>query len=130
MIQKVARSSKKEQNPIQAAALKQSVAESKKAFLRYISHELRNPLNISMLGINLLENHLEDDLQGAWTRLAELERTSRILERDVAFIDLRLPDRLIVRLRNDPNAVPEKPLAKKKTSPAPVIRQAGSGQTT
>ncbi len=72
----------------------------------------------------------EDDLQGAWTRLAELERTSKILERDVAFIDLRLPDRLIVRLRNDPNAVPEKPLAKKKTSPAAVIRQAGSGQTT
>ena len=72
----------------------------------------------------------ENDLQAAWTRLAELERTSKILERDLAFIDLRLPDRLIVRLRTDPNAAPEKPLAKKKSSPAAVVRQAGPGRTT
>lgn len=72
----------------------------------------------------------EDDLPAAWARLAELERTSKILERDVAFIDLRLPDRLIVRLRTDPNAAPEKPLAKKKSSPAAVVRQTGPAKTT
>jgi len=37
-------------------------------------------------------------MTGAWARLAELERTSRILQRDVETIDLRLPDRLVVRV--------------------------------
>ena len=34
----------------------------------------------------------------AWVRLAELAAENRIFERDVAAIDLRLPDRLVVRL--------------------------------
>ena len=33
----------------------------------------------------------------AWSRLAELERSNRLLDRNVAVIDLRFPDRLIVR---------------------------------
>jgi cell division protein FtsQ len=33
----------------------------------------------------------------AWARLAELERSNRLLDRNVAVIDLRFPDRLIVR---------------------------------
>jgi cell division protein FtsQ len=33
----------------------------------------------------------------AWTRLAELERANRLLDRSVSVIDLRFPDRLIVR---------------------------------
>jgi cell division protein FtsQ len=33
----------------------------------------------------------------AWTRLAEYEKAHRVLERDVQILDLRLPDRLIVR---------------------------------
>jgi len=34
----------------------------------------------------------------AWVRLAQLETESRIFDRDVTAIDLRLPDRLVVRL--------------------------------
>jgi len=39
----------------------------------------------------------EDNATGAWARLAEYERVHRVLERDVQVLDLRLPDRLIVR---------------------------------
>jgi cell division protein FtsQ len=40
----------------------------------------------------------EDDMSGAWARLAELERNNRLLQRDVQTVDLRLPDRLVVRV--------------------------------
>ena len=33
----------------------------------------------------------------AWTRLAEYEKVHQVLERDVQLLDLRIPDRLIVR---------------------------------
>ena len=39
----------------------------------------------------------EDDAAGAWNRLAEYEKNHQVLERDVRILDLRLPDRLIVR---------------------------------
>jgi len=39
----------------------------------------------------------EKDTASAWARLADYERTHRVLERDVQILDLRLPDRLIVR---------------------------------
>lgn len=39
----------------------------------------------------------EKNPKRAWARLAEYERTHRILERDIQVLDLRLPDRLIVR---------------------------------
>lgn len=41
----------------------------------------------------------EENMAEAWSRLAMLERDHRILERDLEFIDLRLEDQLIVRLR-------------------------------
>ena len=40
----------------------------------------------------------EEDAAAAWSRLAGLEREHRLLERDLAAVDLRLPDRLVVRL--------------------------------
>ncbi|MDE2228983.1 MAG: FtsQ-type POTRA domain-containing protein [Alphaproteobacteria bacterium] len=40
----------------------------------------------------------ETDALAAWQRLAGLEAQDRILERNIAAIDLRLPDRLVVRL--------------------------------
>ncbi len=49
----------------------------------------------------------EENAARAWSRLAEYEKTHRVLERDVQILDLRLPDRLIVR------KVPKPP--KKKT---------------
>jgi len=51
----------------------------------------------------------EDDMSAAWQRLANLERDYKILERDLEFIDLRLPDRLIVRIRNTPEGSIKKP---------------------
>jgi hypothetical protein len=34
----------------------------------------------------------------SWTRLADIEREYKILERDLAFIDLRVDGQLIVRI--------------------------------
>jgi len=39
----------------------------------------------------------EENPGAAWTRLAELERANRLLDRSVSVIDMRFPDRLIVR---------------------------------
>jgi cell division protein FtsQ len=46
----------------------------------------------------------EDDAASAWSRLAALQRDNQLLSRDVVAVDLRLPDRLIVRVGAD--AVP------------------------
>ena len=43
----------------------------------------------------------EDDPADAWTRLARLERDHGLLARAVDAIDLRQPDRLIVRMTED-----------------------------
>ncbi len=48
---------------------------------------------------NGIKVHLPaDNPFGAWGRLAELAAEHRIFERDVAAIDMRLPDRLVLRL--------------------------------
>lgn len=39
----------------------------------------------------------EDNPSGAWSRLAEYHKTHRVLEKDVTVLDLRIPDRLIVK---------------------------------
>lgn len=46
----------------------------------------------------------------AWSRFAEYERLHGLLERDLEIVDLRVPDRLIVRKRGDEN---------RKTIPTP-----------
>jgi cell division protein FtsQ len=51
----------------------------------------------------------EEDAAAAWAELVRLQREHRVLERDVTTIDLRLPDRLVVR--TDPDAL---------RAPAPV----------
>jgi cell division protein FtsQ len=43
----------------------------------------------------------EEDAASAWSRLAALERDNKLLSRDVVAVDLRLPDRLIVRVGAD-----------------------------
>jgi cell division protein FtsQ len=50
----------------------------------------------------------EDDPGGAWLRLGEYERQHKVLARDVEVLDLRLPDRLIVRKAAKPRP-PRKP---------------------
>jgi len=53
----------------------------------------------------------EEDAASAWSRLAALDRQNKLLSRDVVAIDLRLPDRLIVRVGADsappPPAAPQ-----------------------
>ncbi|MCH7555160.1 MAG: cell division protein FtsQ, partial [Proteobacteria bacterium] len=39
----------------------------------------------------------EAGINAAWRRLADIERRHRLLSRDITAIDLRLPDRLVVR---------------------------------
>lgn len=53
----------------------------------------------------------EKDPTSAWARLAEYDRTHRVLERDIQVLDLRFPDRLIVRQP----AAAEKPAAGRET---------------
>ena len=53
----------------------------------------------------------ERDPEVAWHRLAGLARDDRLLERDIAAVDLRLPDRLFLRLPQEP----PKPGPAKKT---------------
>ena len=55
----------------------------------------------------------EDDAAGAWTKLARLERTNQVLQRDVQTVDMRLPDRLVMRV-SDPA---KDPSSAKKTHP-------------
>ena len=52
----------------------------------------------------------------AWSQLARLERSSAILKRDLQTIDLRLPDRLVLRV--SPEFPKEVPISKKSHSPA------------
>ena len=46
----------------------------------------------------------EEDLAGAWTMLVDLDRSEQLLARDVQSVDLRLPDRLVLRLTPDAQA--------------------------
>src|SRR5204863_6465818 len=48
---------------------------------------------------------------GAWAQLARLERSSAILKRDVPTVQVRLPDRLVLRV--NPEAPKEAPTVKK-----------------
>lgn len=41
----------------------------------------------------------EENPQAAWDRLAELQAQHKLLERDIIAIDLRVPERLVVRMR-------------------------------
>jgi cell division protein FtsQ len=50
----------------------------------------------------------EEDPEGAWHRLAALERSDSLLDRQILAVDLRLPDRLVVRLPEAPKPAPKK----------------------
>lgn len=46
----------------------------------------------------------ETGAEAAWRRLAALEASSRVLERDISLIDLRLPDRIVLKALPAPSA--------------------------
>ncbi len=58
----------------------------------------------------------EDDPAAAWRHLAQLERTTGLLKRDVQTIDMRLPDRLVIR--TTAAAAPKETTSAKKPHPA------------
>ena len=51
----------------------------------------------------------------AWSQLARLERSSAILKREVQTIDMRLPDRLVLRVTPEPPK--EAPISRKERPP-------------
>jgi cell division protein FtsQ len=72
----------------------------------------------------------EEDAAAALKILAELDRKQQLLSRDVAVVDLRLPDRMVVRLANPPDASTAKD---DKGNPSPARKPAGgpgAGKTT
>ena len=60
----------------------------------------------------------EEGAASAWTRLAELDTQYRVLDRAVMIIDLRLTDRLVLRL--EPSAPPRPPGVKPKAPARPA----------
>jgi len=68
----------------------------------------------------------EEDAAAALKTLAALDKKQQLLSRDLAVIDLRLPDRMVVRT----NAQPDPPTAKDdKGNSAPVKKTAGGKAT-
>jgi cell division protein FtsQ len=62
----------------------------------------------------------------AWAHLAQLERTDGLLKRDVQIVDMRLPDRLVLRV-NTPSSTKEISPAKEAT---PAKKPHPSGKST
>lgn len=58
----------------------------------------------------------ETDPGRAWARLADTDRREQLLARDISVVDLRLPDRLVVRLAHPPVETPTKAGAKGKSA--------------
>lgn len=59
---------------------------------------------------NGIELHLpEQDIGRAWAKFAQLERNQGLLNRDIAIVDLRLPDRMVVRLSPDAARAKQEP---------------------
>ena len=89
-----------EDAPVHAGAILATLA-SEPALMKRVTAAVRvggRRWNIRLDGI--IDVQLpEDGADAAWKRLAEYERTQSLLGRDVRILDLRLPDRLIVRTR-------------------------------
>lgn len=61
----------------------------------------------------------ETNAGAAWVRLAELEREQRVLASNVSLIDLRLADRMIVRVVRETPAAPAAPASAPRRPAAP-----------
>lgn len=58
----------------------------------------------------------EIDPESAWHRLAELERKDQLLQRNILAVDMRLPDRLVVRVPPEPKSTHKKNRANGKAT--------------
>lgn len=70
----------------------------------------------------------EDDPHGAWSRLADYDRAHRILAQNAEVLDLRMPDRLIVR--KAAAAAPPPPTPPAATRPAQREKVTRTGKDT
>lgn len=68
----------------------------------------------------------EQDPLSAWMRLARLDREQGVLSRDVAVLDLRLPDRVVLRLGKDA----QREVMPSKDGRAPARKKPAPGQNT
>jgi len=59
----------------------------------------------------------EQDPAAAWAQLARLNRTTGLLQRDIQAVDMRLPDRLVLRVSHEP--------PKEGTAPPKKVRAGG-----
>lgn len=88
--------------PANASALIDMLAEEPTLFARVEAAQRVGGRRWNIrLRDNIDVNLPEDNPQAAWAKLANLVNEHRILERDVAVIDLRLPDRLVVRMTTE-----------------------------
>ncbi|MCW8861867.1 MAG: cell division protein FtsQ/DivIB [Rhodospirillales bacterium] len=91
----------------------ESAAENAAAFLdmvagqKILADRIRAAVWVSGRRWNVvLENGTElrlpeDDPAGAWARLADYEANHKVLARDLAIIDMRMPGRLVIRPKHD-----------------------------
>ena len=108
--------------PPRAAALL-ALLETEPALARHVAAAVRVGdrrwnLRLDMGGGRVIDALLpEENLGAAWARLAELERDNGLFERAIIAVDLRLPDRLVVRTERAAPAAPRPPekSAKKAT---------------
>ena len=49
-----------------------------------------------------------DSPEAAWEKLADMERDYRVLQRDISSVDLRVPDKISVRLNEKPEPTANK----------------------
>ena len=54
----------------------------------------------------------EEGVLEAWKRLVQMDREQKLLGRDISVVDLRLPDRLFVKTRTQPQPMQKTALAR------------------
>lgn len=88
--------------PAHAAALLATLASEPDLLARVSSMTRVSDRRWTLTFDNTVELHLpEQDIGRAWAKFAATERSQGLLNRDIAAVDLRLPDRLVVRLSPD-----------------------------
>ena len=88
--------------PAHAAALLATLASEPDLLARVTSMTRVSDRRWTLTFDNSVELHMpEQDIGRAWAKFAATERSQGLLNRDIASVDLRLPDRLVVRLSPD-----------------------------
>jgi cell division protein FtsQ len=124
-----------EDAPLHAAALF-DLLDTEPSLAPRVSHAIRVSARRWNLRIETAPGHAPVEVQlpeinalSAWARLAEAERSNRLIQRNVTIIDLRLPDRMIVRVGREPTPQPGAPATHPAPAPARPARAPANRQT-